>query len=271
MHMEALDRNFSSGAHPDGVLGMTLYPHSPETQLNPLSQYSECIQPQFSTIPYDDAYQFTHQTPFEPCSPSPNSSSPLDTPMHSYSRTTSTSSYSSDASVTNLSSSQSSGFSDMPSISDLSISSDNSSSHSLSPDSALSNPFSSYNRRESKRKLNLNTAVGKPKSSRDKSVPRRSSAPAKGVSSESSAQASRKDSFIYDVQLESDNVLLFVPDLDLVKSHLMFAVREEVDVLKERIGELMERINHLEYENTVLRKYASPETLQQLQHPSANP
>lgn len=45
----------------------------------------------------------------------------------------------------------------------------------------------------------------------------------------------------------------------------MFAVREEVDVLKERIGELMERINHLEYENTVLRKYATQEALQQIQ------
>lgn len=56
-----------------------------------------------------------------------------------------------------------------------------------------------------------------------------------------------------------------------MKSHLMFAVREEVDVLKERIGELMDRINHLEYENTVLRKYASPEALQQLQHHSPNP
>lgn len=55
--------------------------------------------------------------------------------------------------------------------------------------------------------------------------------------------------------------------MDLVKSHLMFAVREEVDVLKERIGELMERINHLEYENTVLRKYAPQEALQQIQQP----
>ncbi|XP_047739516.1 TSC22 domain family protein 1 isoform X4 [Hyalella azteca] len=59
--------------------------------------------------------------------------------------------------------------------------------------------------------------------------------------------------------------------MDLVKSHLMFAVREEVDVLKERIVELMERINHLEYENNILKKYASPEALQQLQHQSPNP
>lgn len=48
---------------------------------------------------------------------------------------------------------------------------------------------------------------------------------------------------------------------DLVKSHLMFAVREEVEVLKERIAELMERINQLEVENTYLRAHASQDTL----------
>ncbi|VVC91159.1 unnamed protein product [Leptidea sinapis] len=56
-----------------------------------------------------------------------------------------------------------------------------------------------------------------------------------------------------------------VPDTkDLVKSHLMFAVREEVEVLKERIAELMERINQLEVENSYLRAHASPDTLAQL-------
>lgn len=44
----------------------------------------------------------------------------------------------------------------------------------------------------------------------------------------------------------------------------MFAVREEVEVLKEKIVELTGRINQLEYENTVLKASASPETLQQL-------
>lgn len=52
--------------------------------------------------------------------------------------------------------------------------------------------------------------------------------------------------------------------MDLVKSHLMFAVREEVEVLKERIAELMERINQLEVENTYLRAHASQDTLAQL-------
>jgi len=45
----------------------------------------------------------------------------------------------------------------------------------------------------------------------------------------------------------------------------MFAVREEVEVLKEKIAELMERINQLEYENTILRASATPDTLNQLQ------
>lgn len=42
--------------------------------------------------------------------------------------------------------------------------------------------------------------------------------------------------------------------MDLVKSHLMFAVREEVDVLKEKIVELLERIQLLETENAILKQ-----------------
>lgn len=41
--------------------------------------------------------------------------------------------------------------------------------------------------------------------------------------------------------------------MDLVKSHLMYTVREEVEVLKEKIAELMERIQQLETENNFLR------------------
>lgn len=52
--------------------------------------------------------------------------------------------------------------------------------------------------------------------------------------------------------------------MDLVKSHLMFAVREEVEVLKERIAELMERINQLELENVYLKSHVSPEVLSKL-------
>lgn len=42
--------------------------------------------------------------------------------------------------------------------------------------------------------------------------------------------------------------------MDLVKSHLMFAVREEVDVLKEKIKGLLERIQALETENAILKQ-----------------
>ncbi|KQS70514.1 protein bunched, class 1/class 3/D/E isoforms isoform X5 [Drosophila erecta] len=52
---------------------------------------------------------------------------------------------------------------------------------------------------------------------------------------------------------------------DLVKSHLMIAVREEVEVLKERISELMDKINKLELENNILKSNIPQETLQQLQ------
>ena len=44
----------------------------------------------------------------------------------------------------------------------------------------------------------------------------------------------------------------------------MFAVREEVEVLKEKIAELMDRINQLELENTILKAHATQETLAQL-------
>ncbi|XP_064455965.1 TSC22 domain family protein 2-like isoform X1 [Ornithodoros turicata] len=59
--------------------------------------------------------------------------------------------------------------------------------------------------------------------------------------------------------------------MDLVKSHLMFAVREEVDVLKEKITELLDRISQLEYENGILRAHATPETLSRLSQPPQQP
>ncbi|KAI5612569.1 TSC22 domain family protein 2 isoform X1, partial [Silurus asotus] len=51
---------------------------------------------------------------------------------------------------------------------------------------------------------------------------------------------------------------------DLVKSHLMYAVREEVEVLKEQIKELCERNSVLERENAVLKSLANNEQLSQL-------
>ncbi|KAK3557130.1 hypothetical protein QTP70_024742, partial [Hemibagrus guttatus] len=53
--------------------------------------------------------------------------------------------------------------------------------------------------------------------------------------------------------------------MDLVKSHLMYAVREEVEVLKEQIKDLIERNSQLEQENNLLKNLASPEQLAQFQ------
>ncbi|XP_015705997.2 TSC22 domain family protein 4 [Coturnix japonica] len=55
--------------------------------------------------------------------------------------------------------------------------------------------------------------------------------------------------------------------MDLVKSHLMYAVREEVEVLKEQIKELNERRVMLERENGALRAIATPQQLARLQPP----
>lgn len=57
--------------------------------------------------------------------------------------------------------------------------------------------------------------------------------------------------------------------MDLVKSHLMYAVREEVEVLKEQIKELYERNSVLERENAVLKSLANSEQLSQLPTQSA--
>ncbi|KAK0059718.1 TSC22 domain family protein 2 [Biomphalaria pfeifferi] len=57
--------------------------------------------------------------------------------------------------------------------------------------------------------------------------------------------------------------------MDLVKRHLMYAVREEVEILKQQIGEMMERIGQLEHENSVLKAEAKPETLNKLLQPRA--
>nr|KAF6360843.1 TSC22 domain family member 3 [Myotis myotis] len=52
---------------------------------------------------------------------------------------------------------------------------------------------------------------------------------------------------------------------DLVKNHLMYAVREEVEILKEQIRELVEKNSQLERENTLLKTLASPEQLEKFQ------
>uniref|UniRef100_A0A2M3ZHU5 Putative transcriptional regulator n=1 Tax=Anopheles braziliensis TaxID=58242 RepID=A0A2M3ZHU5_9DIPT len=79
--------------------------------------------------------------------------------------------------------------------------------------------------------------------------------------------SSTADNWLYEIKQKGQDSTYYVMVQnvkDLVKSHLMFAVREEVEVLKERISELMDRINQLEYENNILKANASQETLSQL-------
>lgn len=45
----------------------------------------------------------------------------------------------------------------------------------------------------------------------------------------------------------------------------MYAVREEVEILKEQIKELAEKNNQLERENYLLKNLASPEQLEKFQ------
>ncbi|XP_053552381.1 TSC22 domain family protein 3 [Bombina bombina] len=53
--------------------------------------------------------------------------------------------------------------------------------------------------------------------------------------------------------------------MDLVKNHLMYAVREEVEVLKEQIKDLVEKNSQLEKENCLLKNLASPEQMKKFQ------
>uniref|UniRef100_A0A8C4R9J4 Uncharacterized protein n=1 Tax=Eptatretus burgeri TaxID=7764 RepID=A0A8C4R9J4_EPTBU len=57
---------------------------------------------------------------------------------------------------------------------------------------------------------------------------------------------------------------LYVCLCDLVKSHLMFAVREEVQELRDQIRNLLERNLQLEEENSLLRTFASAEELEEI-------
>jgi len=59
--------------------------------------------------------------------------------------------------------------------------------------------------------------------------------------------------------------------MDLVKSHLMNAVRSEVEELKDKINKLEDTISHLSRENELLRSRASPETLQMVTGGASQP
>eukprot|EP00096_Caligus_rogercresseyi_P008753 TRINITY_DN282_c2_g1_i1.p1 TRINITY_DN282_c2_g1~~TRINITY_DN282_c2_g1_i1.p1 ORF type:complete len:205 (+),score=57.31 TRINITY_DN282_c2_g1_i1:116-730(+) len=58
--------------------------------------------------------------------------------------------------------------------------------------------------------------------------------------------------------------------MDLVKSHLMNAVRSEVEELKERIVKLEDVISHLQTENDFLKANVTQEVLTQLPPPTAH-
>uniref|UniRef100_A0AC35TNN0 TSC22 domain family protein 1-like n=1 Tax=Rhabditophanes sp. KR3021 TaxID=114890 RepID=A0AC35TNN0_9BILA len=58
--------------------------------------------------------------------------------------------------------------------------------------------------------------------------------------------------------------------MDLVKTHLMFAVREEVDSLRSRIQELESIAKKLEIENNFLREHISRDVLQQINNQLLN-
>lgn len=50
----------------------------------------------------------------------------------------------------------------------------------------------------------------------------------------------------------------------MVKTHLMFAVREEVEILRAKIVELDSTIAQLQHENSILREHVPQEILQNL-------
>ncbi|KAL1237360.1 TSC22 domain family protein [Trichinella pseudospiralis] len=52
--------------------------------------------------------------------------------------------------------------------------------------------------------------------------------------------------------------------MDLVKTHLLYAVREEVEVLRDRIAELEKKLSRLEVENKMLRETAPPDLVAQV-------
>ncbi|KAI1716438.1 TSC-22/dip/bun family domain-containing protein [Ditylenchus destructor] len=66
--------------------------------------------------------------------------------------------------------------------------------------------------------------------------------------------------------------------MDLVKTHLTFAVREEVEILRSQIADLESQVTHLESENQILRQFAPsdivtklPLLIQQQQHKATVP
>ncbi|CAD6189260.1 unnamed protein product [Caenorhabditis auriculariae] len=58
--------------------------------------------------------------------------------------------------------------------------------------------------------------------------------------------------------------------MDLVKTHLTYAVREQVDVLRQTIADLEQKVSLLQKENTVLRQHVPAEALGKIVGPGDN-
>lgn len=58
--------------------------------------------------------------------------------------------------------------------------------------------------------------------------------------------------------------------MDLVKTHLMFAVREEVEILRAKIVDLETTVLRLESENSVLRDHIPADMLNKLLTPPSS-
>ncbi|KAF7638314.1 hypothetical protein Mgra_00002287 [Meloidogyne graminicola] len=52
--------------------------------------------------------------------------------------------------------------------------------------------------------------------------------------------------------------------MDLVKTHLIYAVRDEIELLKKRIIELELNVNNLELENKILREHIPKEIIENI-------
>uniref|UniRef100_A0A915PZY7 Ternary complex factor MIP1 leucine-zipper domain-containing protein n=1 Tax=Setaria digitata TaxID=48799 RepID=A0A915PZY7_9BILA len=91
---------------------------------------------------------------------------------------------------------------------------------------------------------------------RSNQTKRRNSSPAGGTTVGASGTGANTPIVAIDGKIEQA--------MDLVKTHLMFAVREEVDVLRAKIMELEATILQLEAENAILREHVPVEILNKL-------
>ncbi|OUC49303.1 TSC-22/dip/bun family protein [Trichinella nativa] len=73
-------------------------------------------------------------------------------------------------------------------------------------------------------------------------------------------QSKLSDGLFHDAETFTASLI----EADLVKTHLLYAVREEVEVLRDRIAELEKKLSRLEVENKMLRETAPPDLVAQV-------